>query len=126
MMAAYLERLPIEVETSARYRVLVGDLSRLFCFDGYGSDPADRFALTIRAIDRARTTLGRPIDPREVIVIGDTPLDVEAGRTAGAISVAVASGRYVRDELEWSGADHILGALGELFAFRGSRDQWGR
>jgi phosphoglycolate phosphatase len=153
LMSAYLQRLPIEVEASAGYRVLEGvaellprlcrdgfllgittgaleaaahvklargDLNRFFCFGGFGSDSADRSELTIRAIRCAGAILGRPIDSREVIVVGDTPLDVEAARTAGAISVAVASGRYGRDELERSAPDHVLESLGQLLPLLGS------
>ena len=148
LMAAYLDRLPIEVETSTGYRVLDGvaellprlrrdgfllgittgaleaaahvklargNLNTFFSFGGYGSDSSDRAALTGRAIERAGAILGRSVDPGVVVVVGDTPLDVAAARAVGATSIAVASGRYARDELERSGADHVLASLREPF-----------
>jgi hypothetical protein len=58
--------------------------------------------------------LGRPIDPAEVIVVGEPPLDVGVAKIAHAVSVPVASGRYGRDELERSGDEHVLVPRGEL------------
>lgn len=54
-----------------------------------------------------------PIDAMSVLVVGDTPRDVEAARYAGAISVAVASGHFSKEELAAAGADHVLGSLEE-------------
>jgi phosphoglycolate phosphatase len=58
---------------------------------------------------------GRDIEPSEVIVVGDTPLDVEAAEAVGAISLAVASGSYSVDELQRSGAGFVLASLEEPF-----------
>jgi len=37
--------------------------------------------------------------PDEVLVIGDTPLDIDCARAFGAVAVAVATGFHKRDEL---------------------------
>jgi phosphoglycolate phosphatase-like HAD superfamily hydrolase len=42
------------------------------------------------------------------VLVGDTPLDVAAGRDGGARVVAVATGPYGVDELEATGADAVL------------------
>jgi phosphoglycolate phosphatase len=42
------------------------------------------------------------------VLVGDTPLDVAAGRAGGARVVAVATGPYRVEELEASGADAVL------------------
>ena len=42
------------------------------------------------------------------VLVGDTPLDVAAGRAAGARVVAVATGPFRVEELESSGADAVL------------------
>jgi phosphoglycolate phosphatase-like HAD superfamily hydrolase len=144
LLAAYLERLPHEVETSAAYRVLHGvkellprlseqgfllgittggleaaahiklsraGLNRFFSFGGYGSDAEDRTELTRRAIERGAAIFGRPLDPRHVMVVGDTPLDIEAAHGAGAIAVGVASGHYSVDQLQKARADYVVASL---------------
>ncbi|MGH9219762.1 MAG: HAD family hydrolase, partial [Vicinamibacterales bacterium] len=43
-----------------------------------------------------------------VIVIGDTPHDIECARIAGATSIAVATGGYTMEQLKTAGADEVL------------------
>jgi phosphoglycolate phosphatase-like HAD superfamily hydrolase len=59
--------------------------------------------------------LDGPLDLRDVFVVGDTPLDIAAAEGVGAVSVAVASGRYGADELSAAGADHVLASLADPF-----------
>ena len=54
------------------------------------------------------------IDPQACIMIGDTRVDVRAGKAAGAQTVAVLSGFGERDELEKSGANLILSSIAGL------------
>jgi phosphoglycolate phosphatase len=148
VMAAYLDRLPEEVDESEGYRVLDGaaDLlprlgregillgitsgaveaaahiklaragfNRYFPFGGYGSDSEDRVELTLRAIERGGRLVGETLDPREVFVVGDTPKDVEAAHGAGCVAVATATGHYSREQLEATGAEHVLDSLREPF-----------
>ena len=44
------------------------------------------------------------LNTRDVIIIGDTPLDVKAARAANATAIAVASGVYSMDALSQTGA----------------------
>jgi len=69
--------------------------------------------LTEKAIERAGTILGRPLDPSLVLVVGDTPLDIAAAHGAGAVAVGVASGHFGREELKAAEADYVLGSLRE-------------
>jgi HAD superfamily hydrolase (TIGR01509 family) len=50
----------------------------------------------------------------EAIVIGDTPQDVKSAQAAGALPVAVATGKFSRAELAEHRPAHVLGALAEL------------
>jgi phosphoglycolate phosphatase len=144
LMAGYLERLPVEVSASERYRVLAGvdellprlqaagmllgivtgaleaaahiklargGLDRFFTFGGYGSDSDDRSELTRIAIDRAGAILRRTVAPPSVYVVGDTPRDIEAARSLGAVAVGVASGKYSTEELRRAGSTFVLGSL---------------
>jgi phosphoglycolate phosphatase len=55
------------------------------------------------------------VDETLVFVVGDTPRDIEAAQTAGAVSVGVASGHFSTTELRAAGGDHVLGSLEEPF-----------
>jgi phosphoglycolate phosphatase len=101
------------VEAAAHMKLDRGELNRFFTFGGYGSDSPDRTELTRRAIERAEKILGRRLDPKQVLVVGDTPLDIEAAHAAGAIGVGVASGHYDEQQLRDAGADYVLASLEE-------------
>jgi len=101
------------VEQAARIKLQRGDLNRYFPFGGYGSDSPHRGELTKKAIERAGDLVGAAVDPATVLVVGDTPRDVEAARYAGAVSVAVATGHFTKEQLTQAGADHVLGTLEE-------------
>ncbi len=101
------------LEASAHIKLGRGDLNRFFSFGGYGSDSQDRGELTRTAIQRAGHIHGHPLDPRRVLVVGDTPLDIRAAHDAGAVAVGVATGKYTVEELSASGADHVLQSLAE-------------
>jgi phosphoglycolate phosphatase len=99
------------VEAAARIKLARGDLNEYFPFGGYGSDSPDRTELTRRGIARAGAVLGAPVDPHQVWVVGDTPLDIAAAHGAGAVAIGVASGVYSTDALRDAGADHVVSAL---------------
>ncbi len=52
-------------------------------------------------------------DPSEVVMVGDSLHDLDAGRGAGALTVAVLSGPASRAELE-PHADLVIAHIGEL------------
>ncbi len=99
------------VESAAHIKLARGDLNKYFQFGGYGSDSPDRTELTRLGIQRAATVLGRPVDPRQTWIVGDTPRDIVAAHGAGAIAIGVASGHYTTEALRDAGADHVLSAL---------------
>jgi phosphoglycolate phosphatase-like HAD superfamily hydrolase len=78
---------------------------------GYGSDHADRPALVAVARRKAAARYGHDFTPETTVLVGDTPLDVAAGRLGGARVVAVATGRHARAELADAGADVVLDDL---------------
>jgi phosphoglycolate phosphatase len=100
-------------EPAARVKLARADLNRYFSFGGYGSDSPDRAELTARGIERAGSLHGRLLGRRECLVVGDTPLDVEAARAAGATAVGVATGKFSAADLRAAGADHVLESLEE-------------
>jgi phosphoglycolate phosphatase len=103
------------VEAAAHIKLSRAELNRFFPFGGYGSDSPDRVELTQRAIERGGQLLGHPLDPGQVLVVGDTPKDLDAAHGANCVAVGVATGHYSADELRSAGADHVLGSLREPF-----------
>lgn len=71
-----------------------------FRIGAFGSDHHHRPELPAIAQRRAREELGLEIPGDAVVVIGDTPADIECGRAIGARAVGVATGRYTVAELE--------------------------
>ena len=73
----------------------------------FGDDHEDRNELARLAHARARLRLGDDLRGDEILVIGDTPRDVECARAIGAKVLTVATGSYTLDELraqrpEWA------------------------
>ena len=75
---------------------------------GFGSDHRHRPSLVGVARRKAERKYGVAFDGVATVLVGDTPLDVVAGRDGGARVVAVATGHYGVDELVASGADAVL------------------
>jgi phosphoglycolate phosphatase-like HAD superfamily hydrolase len=65
-------------------------------------------------VHAARATLERRHGgPVVLVVVGDTPRDVEAAHAAGAVAVGVATGAATAAELEAAGADHVFDDLSD-------------
>jgi hypothetical protein len=81
------------------------------CIGAYGDDHEERTELVHVARRRAAAVHGRlpaDFDGTATVVVGDTPLDVEAALDAGARAVGVATGRYAAADLVAAGADAVL------------------
>ena len=92
------------IELGARVKLSRANLNRYFEFGGFGSDSEDRTELVRRAAERASRKSDVSISPSNVFVIGDTPLDIQAGNQAGFKTVGVATGSYSVDQLLEAGA----------------------
>ncbi|MEY9877483.1 biotin carboxylase/phosphoglycolate phosphatase-like HAD superfamily hydrolase [Streptacidiphilus sp. MAP12-33] len=82
----------------------------------FGDDHLVRAELLDLARDRAERSYGTTFKGQQVVVVGDTPLDVEAAHARGALAVAVATGAYTADQLAEAGADLVLADLREVSA----------
>lgn len=98
----------------ARLKLSSVGFTDYFRVGGFGSDSEVRDDLFAVAVERAAREWGVVFDPRSVVVIGDTPLDVTCGRGAGAKTVAVATGRFDAAALEGAGADQVLRDMTDL------------
>jgi len=111
----YLALLTGNVEGGARVKLEYFDLWRYFRSGAFGDELHDRNDLLTVALERV-TASGGPAQPSEVIVIGDTPLDVAVAKKGGARSLAVATGGYDAATLQASGADIVLESFSDVMA----------
>ena len=103
---------------AAHIKLARGDLNRWFTFGAYASAGVDRAGIVRRAVQRGEAMLGEDVPNREIYVIGDTPLDIQAAHEVGCTAIAVATGRYDAAALREAGADHVLASLEEELPIR--------
>ena len=116
------------IEPNAQLKLAAFGLDGLVELDigGYGSERGSRSELVGVARRKAKARRGVDVPAADTVVVGDTPLDVEAGRAAGARVVAVATGPYGAAELAGARPDAVLedlrdtGALLEALGGPGS------
>jgi len=76
------------------------DLWKEFELGGFADDHEDRDQIAHAAIKRGSRVLSRELRGEQVLVIGDTPLDIRCGRAIGAKVLAVATGGATLEELK--------------------------
>jgi phosphoglycolate phosphatase len=96
------------IEPGARVKLQRAGLNKYFSFGGFGSDSENRTELVRKAAEAAIQKHGDSISPNDIFVIGDTPLDIDAGRGAGYKTVGVATGRYSTVVLQQAGASFVI------------------
>jgi phosphoglycolate phosphatase-like HAD superfamily hydrolase len=87
------------------------DLWQYFACGAFGEDAHDRNHLVEIAVSRARAHGAPAVPPSDVLIVGDTPLDVACARAGGARPIAVATGSHTVDELRESGAEVVFSDL---------------
>jgi phosphoglycolate phosphatase len=75
------------------------DLWDVFEIGAFADDNEDRNKIAEAARDRGSRVLGGDLRGDEVLVVGDTPLDIRCGRAIGAKVLAVATGGATLEEL---------------------------
>jgi phosphoglycolate phosphatase-like HAD superfamily hydrolase len=101
------------IEPNAEVKLGAFGLDRHLDFEigAYGSDHHMRGELVEIARRKAEGKYGLKIDADQVVLIGDTPLDIAAAREGGARAVGVATGPYDEQALREAGADAVLSDL---------------
>jgi phosphoglycolate phosphatase len=89
------------VEAGARVKLTAAGIDPdRFRVNAFGSDHEHRPQLPAIAQRRASEKLGLDIAGERVVVIGDTPADIECGRSLGAKAIGIATGHYTVEQLE--------------------------
>jgi phosphoglycolate phosphatase-like HAD superfamily hydrolase len=87
-----------------------------FATGGFGDDHENRNEVAKVARQRGVEHLGATLRDEEVLVIGDTPLDIECARAIGAKVLAVATGVYPASQLRELNPDWTVESLEEIAA----------
>jgi phosphoglycolate phosphatase-like HAD superfamily hydrolase len=85
-----------------------------FEFGAYADDHHNRNELGNFARARARTQHGIDFPAEHIYVLGDTPHDIACARAIGARAIAIATGKYTRDDLTPHAPDYLFDDLGDV------------
>ena len=85
-----------------------------FELGAFGDDDENRDTLAKIARKRGSAALGKELSGDEVVVVGDTPLDVQCAKAIGAKSLAVATGAATLQTLRDSGPTWAVTNLNEI------------
>jgi len=110
------------VREGARLKLARVGVADAFAFGGFGDDHELRAELIRIGAERGAVALGVVRAEARVVVIGDTPKDVDAALAIGAECVGVGTGHWSATELRAHGATHAfddLSAPGALAALLG-------
>jgi phosphoglycolate phosphatase len=102
----YAEAIPLKLSA-------IGVDPRWFEITALGDDASTRRDLAALAIEKYARQVGGTIDPRRVIVVGDTPRDIDCAHAHGCFAFAVATGSYDEAALAAAGADRVVRDLGD-------------
>ena len=91
----------------------------VFQTGAFADDHEDRDGIASVALERGKRISNASLKPEEVLVVGDTPLDIRCGRAIGAKVLAVATGGSKLKELkahqpDWAVADLLKVNLREV------------
>jgi phosphoglycolate phosphatase len=104
------------LEPVARLKLGLVGLDQYVDFElgAFGSDHHDRTCLVPIVRQRAREHLG--YEPSAIVIVGDTPRDIECARAGQASVVAVATGTSKREDLAAHAPDAVLDDLSDTEA----------
>lgn len=88
-----------------------------FEFGAFGNMVFKRADLVEIARKNAEQTLGKPVKTNDLIIIGDTPKDIQCARDAGIEVIAVSTGIYPFEELVDEKPDLAVHSLEEKSVF---------
>ncbi len=106
------------VRLGAEIKLRNFNLWNQFRFGAFGDDHPDRDELAAIARTRGGRFLHRQPAPEEILVVGDTPRDIQCARAIGAQCLAVATGRFSVRELKAHSPAIVVRDLREITAPR--------
>jgi len=101
-------------EKSGRIKLAHFKIDHFFQFGAFADDSEIRNELLPYAIKRFSKKFGQVPEASDVVVIGDTPADIQCARPHGATAVAVAAAHYTVEQLREHQPDHLFQDLSRL------------
>ncbi len=89
------------------------DLDRYFSMGAFGGDHAERSKLPEVAYELGKMLIGSSFEPTDMVIIGDTPNDIDCAKRFGCVSVSVSTGPFSQKQLDEHEPDLNLSHLGE-------------
>jgi phosphoglycolate phosphatase-like HAD superfamily hydrolase len=107
------------IRLGAEIKLRHAGLWDVFVTGGFADDSEERDKIAAIAKERGSRLLNEDLQGEQVLVIGDTPLDIRCARAIGAKVLAVATGMVPIEELEshkpeWAVKDLSLLVVGEI------------
>ncbi len=90
------------------------NLDKYFKIGGFGDHQENRAEIAKEGIRAIETAVSMRVNPKKVLVIGDTPHDVNCAHAVGARSLAVCTGYSSREEIEASKPMYMMEDLQQL------------
>lgn len=99
---------------AARIKLTYFGLWDFFSWGVFGDESPDRNMLAKLAHERAAAQI--PISAADIVVVGDTPFDIECAQAIGARAIGVGTGGHSAAELRSVGADAVFDDLSDTNA----------
>jgi phosphoglycolate phosphatase-like HAD superfamily hydrolase len=102
------------IRLGAQLKLTRYQLWQHFQTGGFGDDHEDRNQIAVIARERGSQMVRRKLRGEEMLVIGDTPRDIECGRVIEARVLAVATGSYSFEQLDKESPTWTVNTLDEI------------
>jgi phosphoglycolate phosphatase-like HAD superfamily hydrolase len=102
------------IREGARIKLQRFNLWEKFPFGAFADDDEDRDRIAAIARQRGGERFGRPLRGDEILVIGDTPMDIRCARAIEARALAVATGSFTVEELSRHAPDWAVPDLSRI------------
>jgi phosphoglycolate phosphatase len=102
------------VERGAHLKLTAHGIDRYFSIGAFGDDHHDRNELGPIARTRAEKFSNQSFADADIYVIGDTPRDIDCGRSFGARTIAVATGSFAYAALQDRKPDFLFEDFSDL------------
>jgi phosphoglycolate phosphatase len=89
-----------------------------FPIGSFGNEVPNRPALVPLALERAAAYFGEVFEPEQVVIVGDTPADVNCAHVHGIPCLGVTTGKFNNEAMRAAGADEVLPDLSAVSEVR--------
>jgi phosphoglycolate phosphatase-like HAD superfamily hydrolase len=96
------------IRLGAEIKLRYFELWEVFRTGAFGDDHEDRNQIAALAKERGSRLLGDELRGEQILVVGDTPRDIECARAIGARTLIVATGSVPFEELETHRPDWLV------------------